>query len=111
MACRARRAARAMQPPPFRRTHARRARHPPARGGRASACVLTAPRALDVDARPARFVADALTLPAGSLGGLPSDLAADLLVQDEASQIVAHAVAATPGMRVLDLCAAPGAKT
>ncbi|MBA3442642.1 MAG: 16S rRNA (cytosine(967)-C(5))-methyltransferase RsmB [Pyrinomonadaceae bacterium] len=31
--------------------------------------------------------------------------------QDEASQLVAHAVGARPGERVLDLCAAPGSKT
>ena len=34
-----------------------------------------------------------------------------LVVQDEASQIVAHAVGARPGERVLDVCAAPGGKT
>jgi 16S rRNA (cytosine967-C5)-methyltransferase len=32
-------------------------------------------------------------------------------IQDEASQAVAHLVAADPGNRVLDLCAAPGGKT
>lgn len=32
-------------------------------------------------------------------------------LQDEASQLVAHAVDARPGDRVLDLCAAPGSKT
>jgi 16S rRNA (cytosine967-C5)-methyltransferase len=34
-----------------------------------------------------------------------------LLVQDEASQLVSLAVDAQPGERVLDLCAAPGGKT
>lgn len=33
------------------------------------------------------------------------------LVQDEASQLVAELVAAQPGQRVLDACAAPGGKT
>jgi 16S rRNA (cytosine967-C5)-methyltransferase len=31
--------------------------------------------------------------------------------QDEASQLVAHALEAQPGERILDLCAAPGSKT
>ena len=63
-----------------------------------------------VDAVPAPFVAEAMTLPAGALGRIPAPLADRLLVQDEASQIVAHAVAAAPGQRVLDLCASPGGK-
>jgi 16S rRNA (cytosine967-C5)-methyltransferase len=50
-------------------------------------------------------------LPAGSLDRL-SAVRRDLLaVQEEASQIVAHAVGARPRERVLDLCAAPGGKT
>ncbi len=32
-------------------------------------------------------------------------------IQDEASQLVAHAAAPVPGMRILDLCAAPGGKS
>ncbi|MEW9667567.1 16S rRNA (cytosine(967)-C(5))-methyltransferase RsmB [Ammoniphilus sp. 3BR4] len=32
-------------------------------------------------------------------------------IQDESSMLVAHAVAAKPGMHVLDTCAAPGGKT
>ena len=35
----------------------------------------------------------------------------ELAIQDEASQIVAHAVGAEPDERVLDACAAPGGKT
>jgi 16S rRNA (cytosine967-C5)-methyltransferase len=34
-----------------------------------------------------------------------------IYLQDEASQLVAHLVAAQPGDRVLDVCAAPGSKT
>jgi 16S rRNA (cytosine967-C5)-methyltransferase len=46
-------------------------------------------------------------------GDLLTDLAAtgQVYVQDEASQLVAEALAARPGERVLDLCAAPGSKT
>ena len=44
---------------------------------------------------------------------LATDLAGRglFLVQDEASQLVAELVAAQPGQRVLDACAAPGGKT
>jgi 16S rRNA (cytosine967-C5)-methyltransferase len=62
-------------------------------------------------ADPARFVADAVTLQPGTFGHLPAEVSDQLLVQDEVSQIVAHAVAPEAGDRVLDLCAAPGAKT
>lgn len=34
-----------------------------------------------------------------------------IYLQDEASQLVAHVLAAQPGERVLDVCAAPGSKT
>jgi 16S rRNA (cytosine967-C5)-methyltransferase len=68
-------------------------------------------RDIEPAAAPARFVGDAIVLPPGTLGQLPSEVSDELLVQDEASQIVAHAVGAAPGQHVLDLCAAPGAKT
>ena len=64
-----------------------------------------------VAASPGVLVADCLRLPAGSLGRLDSETRASLIIQDEASQLVAHAVAARPGDRVLDLCAAPGGKS
>ena len=41
----------------------------------------------------------------------PHALDGDVLVQDEAAQLVAALVEAGPGMRVLDVCAAPGGKT
>jgi 16S rRNA (cytosine967-C5)-methyltransferase len=46
-------------------------------------------------------------------GALLRQLARDghLYIQDEASQLVAHAVDAQAGERVLDVCAAPGSKT
>jgi 16S rRNA (cytosine967-C5)-methyltransferase len=37
--------------------------------------------------------------------------AGKVYLQDEASQLVAHVLAAQPGERVLDVCAAPGSKT
>ena len=68
-------------------------------------------RAESIDARPATFVRGASVLPAGSLGRLDAAQRDLLAVQEEASQIVAHAVLVQPGDRVLDLCAAPGGKT
>ena len=46
-------------------------------------------------------------------GSLLSELTAtgQVYLQDEASQLIARAVEANPGHRVLDLCAAPGSKT
>jgi len=63
-----------------------------------------------VAAAPARWVRDAvqLTSPAGRL---PLALSAEAAAQDEASQIVGHALGAAPNERVLDMCAAPGGKT
>jgi 16S rRNA (cytosine967-C5)-methyltransferase len=68
-------------------------------------------QAAGVTAERGKFARDALRLPSGWLGRLEPALRADLVVQEEASQVVAHAVGARPGERVLDLCAAPGGKT
>ena len=68
-------------------------------------------RAESAAARPASFVRDAIVLPAGALGRLTPARRDRLAVQEEASQIVAHAVGARRGQHVLDLCAAPGGKT
>ena len=64
-----------------------------------------------VTASPGVLVADCLRLPAGSLGRLDSETRASLMIQEEASQLVAHAVGARAGDRVLDVCAAPGGKS
>jgi 16S rRNA (cytosine967-C5)-methyltransferase len=76
-------------------------------------------------ASPAQ-VADALGVPARPVGGLPEGLvleapfdaysspqwkAGQIMPQSRASMAVARALAPRPGDRVLDLCAAPGAKT
>ena len=42
---------------------------------------------------------------------LPGYASGDFAVQDHSSMLVASAVGVRPGMRVLDLCAAPGGKT
>ena len=67
--------------------------------------------AADVPATPALFVRDAIRLPPGAFTRLPARLRESVVIQEEASQIVAHAAGARPGERVLDVCAAPGGKT
>jgi 16S rRNA (cytosine967-C5)-methyltransferase len=57
------------------------------------------------------FVPGSIRLPAGSLGRLDGDIRRRIVVQDEGSQIVALSAGAAPGLRVLDVCAAPGGKT
>jgi len=57
------------------------------------------------------FAPESIRLPAGSLGRLDDDLRHRIVIQDEGSQIVALSAAAAPGLRVLDVCAAPGGKT
>ena len=44
------------------------------------------------------------------VGALPGFADSEVSVQDAAAQLAAHFVAAQPGMRVLDACAAPGGK-
>jgi 16S rRNA (cytosine967-C5)-methyltransferase len=76
-----------------------------------AAALLERLESAGVRVTPSPFVKGALRLAPGELGRLPADLAADLRVQDEGAQLVAHAAAAAPGERVLDLCAAPGGKS
>ena len=59
----------------------------------------------------AQWAGDALTVTAGRPGATPAFGNGEILVQDEAAQLVAGLVAAAPDLRVLDLCAAPGGKT
>jgi 16S rRNA (cytosine967-C5)-methyltransferase len=54
---------------------------------------------------------DVLRLQRGAWSRLPPEVRDALLIQDEASALVAGDVAAHPGERVLDLCAAPGGKS
>ena len=63
----------------------------------------------DVETEPTRFAPDGLVVTRGNPLRRPADGLA--FVQDEASQLVPLVVAASPGERVLDLCASPGRKT
>ncbi len=81
------------------------------RAGISASELLHSLQSRDIQATPARYVPDAISLPPGALGRLASDDLERLHVQDEGSQLVARAVAARRGERVLDLCASPGGKT
>ena len=63
----------------------------------------------EVETEPTRFAPDGLIVRRGN--PLRTDSGGTFVVQDEASQIVALAVDAQPGLRILDLCASPGGKT
>jgi 16S rRNA (cytosine967-C5)-methyltransferase len=54
---------------------------------------------------------DAVRVDAVAPHALPGFVAGALTVQSEASQLVVHALGLERGMRVLDVCAAPGGKT
>ncbi len=58
---------------------------------------------------PGRLLSSSRRLVAGDLGNVPSDLRAQIAIQDEASQLVGLLVG--NGSRILDCCAAPGGKT
>jgi 16S rRNA (cytosine967-C5)-methyltransferase len=79
-------------------------------GGLAAAELIGELRSLDLDATPAPYAADAIRLPPGALGRVPAPLAASIQIQEEGAQLVARAVGARPGERVLDVCASPGGK-
>ncbi|MGH9254477.1 MAG: 16S rRNA (cytosine(967)-C(5))-methyltransferase RsmB [Vicinamibacterales bacterium] len=61
-----------------------------------------------VETEPASHAPDGLVVIAGNPLSVPGR--GSFFVQDEASQLVSHTVAARPGERVLDLCASPGGK-
>lgn len=68
--------------------------------------------AAEIEVEESRLVPEGLLARrTGSLGDLTAYRDGLFAVQDEASMLVGHAVAPEPGMRVLDMCAAPGGKT
>ena len=68
--------------------------------------------ALGVSVRPHPWVDGCLELShAGDLTALPAFQAGKFLVQDPAARLAAAAAGVKPGMRVLDVCAAPGGKS
>jgi 16S rRNA (cytosine967-C5)-methyltransferase len=73
--------------------------------------LVAALHAEGVRVRPALFAPDALIVEEGQPLRGPAFEQGGCLVQDEASQLVAHFADARPGNRVLDACASPGGKT
>jgi 16S rRNA (cytosine967-C5)-methyltransferase len=60
---------------------------------------------------PGQYASDVVRLAPGVLSSIDPELRRELVIQDEGSVVVAHAAAAQPGERVLDLCASPGGKS
>ena len=63
----------------------------------------------DIDTEAAQFAPDGLVVTRGNPLRRPPD--GLVFVQDQASQLVPFVIGASPGERVLDLCASPGGKT
>ncbi len=64
-----------------------------------------------IEAKPCRFSEAGLTLAEPmDVTAIPGFTAGQLSVQDEAAQLAADLLAANPGERILDACAAPGGK-
>jgi len=61
--------------------------------------------------QPGRLLRDAWVLEGGNPAATDAVRQGWVVIQDEASQAVAHLLGAKPGNHVLDLCAAPGGKT
>ncbi len=63
-----------------------------------------------VPTRPGAFSRQALVVESGNVQGSAAWHEGRVVIQDEASQLVAGLLSPEPGHRVLDLCAAPGIK-
>lgn len=61
--------------------------------------------------RPTRWSDAGISLPGTTVTALPGFSEGDFMVQDEASMLCVAALDPRPGMRVLDICAAPGSKS
>jgi 16S rRNA (cytosine967-C5)-methyltransferase len=64
-----------------------------------------------IEALPARYATRALVVQSGTVQASEAWREGRVVIQDEASQLVAELVAPQPGQHILDLCAAPGMKT
>ncbi len=64
-----------------------------------------------IEARPGHYASMALVVESGNVQACKAWREGRVVIQDEASQLVATLMASRPGQRILDLCAAPGIKT
>lgn len=68
-------------------------------------------KAKEIHVEPGGLTPEALLIKgSGPVGDLEEFRAGFFAVQDQGSQLVSHQVCPEPGMRVLDICAAPGGK-
>ncbi len=67
-------------------------------------------REAGIEAAPTKFADSGIRLGSRAVTALPGFEDGDFMVQDEASQLCVAALDARPGMRVLDICSAPGSK-
>ena len=65
----------------------------------------------EVQTRPGRYAETALVVESGDIHSSEIWREGQVVIQDEASQLVSTLVAPRPGQHVLDVCAAPGMKT
>jgi len=66
----------------------------------------------EISAKPHNWVPDCLELSGvGDLTALPAFANGKFIVQDPAARLVSLAAGVSPGMKVLDVCAAPGGKS
>ncbi|WP_153731238.1 16S rRNA (cytosine(967)-C(5))-methyltransferase RsmB [Sporosarcina obsidiansis] len=65
----------------------------------------------DVQATPGNMTAQSIQVQSGNLASTEAYKQGLLTVQDESSMLPALALEVEPGMKVLDMCAAPGGKT
>jgi len=73
--------------------------------------IVEALRQEGVETRPGRFLKSCRAVATGNVARTEMYRRGEVLIQDEASQMVAHLLDVREGQRVLDLCAAPGNKT
>lgn len=68
-------------------------------------------RSSGIETRPGNFLKSALAVTSGNVSRREAVRNGELVIQDEASQMVPHLLDVRTGHKVLDLCAAPGNKT
>ena len=68
-------------------------------------------KAEGIQTAPGKYACQALTVESGNVQASRAVRGGSVVIQDEASQLVAALVAPVRNQRVLDLCAAPGIKT
>jgi len=79
--------------------------------GESAEAVAAELRGEGVETRPGRWLRTALEIKGGTVAGTRALREGRVRMQEEASQMVARLLGVQAGMRVLDVCAAPGGKT